>query len=618
MSSDLDNVKVGELRPSQMMSPFGIGAIIDLPFLSVIVLGLDYWKADRGVSAPITEDRLLRAVQWRLGKQVKELLSPPIVQEAYGLPSSIGVPVAVFPRWMVCTRCHLLAPVEDGLFEPEADWYHPDRNKYVHHNCMVAAKGKPVVLPARFMVACENGHLDDFPWYDFVHAGPSTCKATFYLQERGTSGEARDVWAKCATCGKERPLSDAFGFRGRRVMPVCRGRRPHLLDFDEKACDQQVRAILLGASNIWFADILSTLAVPTESHRLAQLVESMWAKLQGVKNIEMVALVRSLGLLGELYTYSDEDIWQAIERKREQDQGQADTTPTDLKLPEWQAFTHPESVPPTNDLQLRPVAIPQGFGPYLERVVLLERLRVVQAVVGFTRLDPPNELDAAPTPGVEKHMTVSRQKPAWVPATEVRGEGLFIQFKESAIQAWLERDEVQRRTAQFRAAHADWWHARHLEPPQDSNPGMRYILLHSFAHALMRQLSLECGYAAASIRERIYSGTDPEPMAGILIYTSAPDSEGTLGGLVSLGEPKELQRHIQAALRAAHLCASDPLCAEHTPGQKDSTLHGAACHACMFAPETSCEKGNKYLDRSVLAATLQVQDLAFFAAEGEW
>jgi hypothetical protein len=132
----------------------------------------------------------------------------------------------------------------------------------------------------------------------------------------------------------------------------------------------------------------------------------------------------------------------------------------------------------------------------------------------------------------------------------------------------------------------------------------------------MRQLSLECGYTAASLRERLYSRgpDDPNgPMAGLLIYTSAPDSEGTLGGLVSLGEPTTLERHILLALEAARLCASDPLCAENPPGLRGQTLHAAACHACLFAPETSCERGNKYLDRSTLVKTVERDDLAFFA-----
>ena len=144
---------------------------------------------------------------------------------------------------------------------------------------------------------------------------------------------------------------------------------------------------------------------------------------------------------------------------------------------------------------------------------------------------------------------------------------------------------------------------------------MRYVLLHSLAHALIRQFAVECGYTTASIRERIYSrppGGDGEPMAGVLLYTAAPDSEGTLGGLVALGEPKTLGRHLDQALEAMRLCASDPLCAEHHPIKDGLTLHGAACHACLFLPETSCERGNKYLDRSVLVSTVESADLAFF------
>src|SRR5205823_465527 len=134
-------------------------------------------------------------------------------------------------------------------------------------------------------------------------------------------------------------------------------------------------------------------------------------------------------------------------------------------------------------------------------------------------------------------------------------------------------------------------------------------------HALIRQFALECGYSAASIRERIYSrpgSTDQDPMAGVLLYTAAPDSEGTLGGLVSLGEPKTLARHLDQGLESMMLCASDPLCAEHHPHRDSLTLHGAACHACLFLPETSCERGNKFLDRSVLVSTLERADLAFF------
>ena len=103
----------------------------------------------------------------------------------------------------------------------------------------------------------------------------------------------------------------------------------------------------------------------------------------------------------------------------------------------------------------------------------------------------------------------------------------------------------------FLEAHQRWRIARKLEPPHEFYPGVRFVVLHSFAHALIRQLSVECGYTTASLRERIYSrnpGEEEPEMAGVLIYTAAPDSEGTLGGLVSLGKPETLERHLDQAL----------------------------------------------------------------------
>ena len=157
-------------------------------------------------------------------------------------------------------------------------------------------------------------------------------------------------------------------------------------------------------------------------------------------------------------------------------------------------------------------------------------------------------------------------------------------------------------------AHTAWRKRRGIEPPEASFPGSRFTLIHSFSHALMRQLSLECGYSAASLRERIYANDDERVgplMAGVLIFTAAPDSEGTLGGLVRMGKPVELGRHVARALAEMRLCSSDPLCADHQPDPEGSTLHAAACHACLFAPETSCERGNKYLDRGSLVTTVR-------------
>ena len=617
---------VGELRPTQLMFTFGVGAIVDLPAISALVMGLDDWRPEPGVAREIVEERLLAAVRQQAGPQVQKLLSPPVLPASTGLPdpfgeaARVGVPVATFPRWLLCPRCQLLAPLSSGLFELKLDAYHPERTRFVHVNCSKAAKPPPVV-PARFLVACRNGHLDDFPWVTFVHKGPTACHPVLRLIEYGPAGEARDLEVRCESCEARRRMSEAFGEAGKLSMPLCRGRRPHLRDFDEEPCQEQAKAILLGASNLWFPDVLTTLAIPTASTRLDQLVESAWATLKQARDLQNVELIRGLGLLGEFYGYSTLEIWQAIERRQQQEAaGEQDDASLDLKRPEWEMFCHPEAQGDSPDLRLRAVATPPGFEAILERVVLVERMREVRAMVGFTRLDAPGELGDDPN-ATARRMPISRSKPLWVPAAEVRGEGIFLQFKETAIQAWLSRPSAQGWDDAFTKSHTAWRKARFIPNPEAAYPGLRFVLIHSLAHALMRQLVLECGYTAASLRERIYS-RDPgisadssQPMAGVLIYTAAPDSEGTLGGLVSLGEPEELRRHLLAALRDAQLCASDPLCAEHQPSVRGITLHAAACHACLFAPETSCERGNRYLDRSVLVRTVERDELAFFEVE---
>jgi hypothetical protein len=198
----------------------------------------------------------------------------------------------------------------------------------------------------------------------------------------------------------------------------------------------------------------------------------------------------------------------------------------------------------------------------------------------------------------------------------VRGEGLFLRLEEDALQAWEQKTQVRQLEREFLQAHMSWRRLRKQNPPEAGFPGMRYILLHSISHALMRQIALECGYTAASLRERLYSrhpGQENGPMAGILIYTAASDSEGTLGGLVNLGQPGTLGRQLSQAFESMRICASDPLCADHAPQSDARTVHGACCHACLFAPETSCEKGNRFLDRSVLLPTFSAKLVEFFS-----
>jgi hypothetical protein len=619
--------KVGELRPSQILFSFGVGAVLDLPNLSVMVMGLDDWNIQPGNTIELGEQRLLAAVRRELGYQVKKLLSPPAPPE--DAPGNflddyarIGIPVAPFPAWMVCPKCRLLAPLQSGFFQLKQNAYRPDQTRYIHLNCPKSPRKEPTAIPSRFLVSCDRGHLDDFPWRYFVHRINSDCKGTLRLEERGVSGSPTDIFVKCDTCNAQRPLSDAFGEASKKNMPRCRARHPHLRNFDA-TCDQQMKTILLGASNAWFPITLSALSISVTSNQLEQTINQYWTVLEKAQNSSSLEIIlqtlESIGqfpeLLQELSKHSLDKAWTIIEQRKIKPEDSSDEKAGDLKTPEWQIFSEADPTQNNPDFQLRPVQPPKGYENYFSKIVLAERLREVRALIGFTRIQSPGDFVDSGEILAEHRVPLSRNQPKWVPASEVKGEGIFLQFKESTLSQWEKLPQVEAYELQAWEAHKKWCKVRSLDPDKVKFPGVRYILIHSFTHALMRQMALDCGYNAASLRERIYSMRPEEengPMAGVLIYTAAPDSEGTLGGLVSLGEPGVLGYHIDQALEQMQLCASDPLCSEHNPFQGSISLHWAACHACLFSPETSCEKGNKYLDRTVLISTMSNSDLAFF------
>jgi len=611
-SSATQKRKVGDLRPSQLLHTFGVGAIIELPNLSVMVMGLDDWPAEQ--SALVNEPRLLRAVQEKLGLQVAKLVTPPTRPDDVGFQAgpfddlaNVGVPVAPFPRWLLCPVCRLLAPIQSGLFELKLDLYRKDRCRYVHRICNKVGR-PPTAVPARFLTACKNGHLDDFPWVWFVHKAHTECRYELRLYELGASGEVSDIQAECVKCGKKRRMSDAFDAQSWGTLKDCRGRWPHLRKFDEEKCKEFQKAILLGASNSWFSITLSTLSIPATTDKLGQLVDENWPELDECESAREVKLKRRL--LRGLANYSDEDIWKVVERKKAGGEGLTAES-EDLRTPEWDVFSTPDPNLSSRDFKLRVTSPPKDFDKHFEKVVLVEKVREVKSLVSFTRIESPGDYSEIEDYLEHHRVPISRTPPTWVPTCEIRGEGVFLQFSEAAIQEWVKK--VKALEGNFHEAHRSWRASRSLDPDVGF-PGIRYVLLHSLAHVLIRQFSLECGYAAASIRERIYSryGGDDPTMAGVLLYTAAPDSEGTLGGLVSLGEPATLGRMIEQALESAKLCSSDPLCAEHRPFHDGLTLHGAACHACLYLPETSCERGNKYLDRSVLVNTWGDRKAAFF------
>lgn len=432
-----------------------------------------------------------------------------------------------------------------------------------------------------------------------------------YFYEKGASLQTENLWVECKGCNRRKSLAMAFGQMGQATLPACRGHHPHIgHDADAfSECREKLRPILLGATNSWFPVTASVLAIPTRDNELSQLVADNWQGLGAARTEEMLsaffAMWTATNEKTELRAHGVHAVWQAILKERRA--GETGTpTEEDVKMPEWNELTSEEPVGKFPDFVSRKGVVPEAFGNAIRRVVLLERLRKVNALVGFTRIEARDEFadDAVMPSGLCKG------PPKWVPACEVFGEGLFIQFDEDAIAQWETSPAVRRQENSLRKAYETWRANRRLEPSKGF-PGVRFYLLHTISHLFIRELALECGYNAASIQERIYAKAGANPMAGILVYTAASDSDGTLGGLVALGDPGKLGTILEKALARAGTCSSDPLCSEHKR-TVDSSLHGAACHACAFAAETSCEVGNRYLDRALVVPTYATRDAAFF------
>jgi len=589
---------VGDVRPSQVITTFGPGAIVDLQTMSVIVAGIDSWPTDEELA--IHEPRLERALR------VKRFF-PAKPTEGSFFTKRGTVPAYVFPRYQLCPVCRTLSLLGDGYVDYDSKW---QEMLCKAPGCKGRGKFRATTLPAPFIVACPSGHLDDFPWREYVHRGPTSCRKRMSLFSIAKTGSVADILVKCE-CEKTRSASDAFGERRSEALGQCSRHRPWLGigNRDSGACIDaaEVRAMQRGATNGWFPVVRSALAVKEAATPIGIALNGCSRKqIEKVDSEDKLKTLVEMGMFPSLEPFPIPDVWNAIQKQR----GEVETDDIDLRWPEWLAFRDPGSASSDKmEFFLELGEVPAGYREQIARVVLARKLLEVRALVGFTRID-------AAGAGTEDGATsaiapIYRNRRDWLPAVEVRGEGIFIELNEAAVSAWEAKPEVQARAQAMADKFAQWEAQRKSDP--SPFPGARYVLLHSLAHTLIRQLSLDCGYSASSVRERIYSSSDPKRrMAGVLLYTASPDSEGSLGGLVDLGSPKRFPDLFRGALRSATRCSSDPLCADHRP-DVHATINGAACHACILASETSCEAFNRFLDRNVLVPTMATDSIAFFA-----
>lgn len=635
-----NRAKVGSARPSALLYTYGPGAIMDLPGFSVMPAGLDDWEPiwKRRPSIPsIIEPRLLKVVQLHLRTPVEGLRRFPW-QEKKGAMSKegddLGVPARVFPQWFRCTGCDFLGPLPRFSYS-NTHPFRPDLAQFTHKNCPgrgtqrkapTSRRRESPAVPARHLLTCTNGHLDEFPYSLWVHRGRTCAKAELPDLKMRDANVVKSIGSTivCASCGMSRGMAEAQGRIGREKLPQqCRGRHPHLNAFDTD-CAAQPALIMMGASNLWFASTQSVIVMPrSEAEENQALADRLRVDL-GVDQVRpfgtQIDVIRALAKVKDidLSGVTDVEVATAIaivlapaDSAEELARKQEAWDPIDLLVPEWRYLQKPSLFPQqasTGDLMVTEMQRGPELHPHIARVVAVNKMKKVNAVLGFTRLDEMDRVNDL----AERLVKLTRDgRPTWVPATEDRGEGIFLQLDLDAVDAWehsiLDEPEWPVWTA-HRMAHTRNFTRRFSETAKDVNPDERfppprYWLLHTLAHALIREMAMSSGYGAASLTERIYgwaAAGNRSAAAGLLICTTASDSEGTLGGLVALSEPARLQELVLSALRRASRCSSDPVCAMRTPNDPEDFLHGAACHCCCFASETSCEKANRFLDRRFL------------------
>ncbi len=362
---------------------------------------------------------------------------------------------------------------------------------------------------------------------------------------------------------------------------------------------------------------MSVISLPDRDETVKMAVDSAWEFLEAVENLDQLKYERRKARVkAALEGLSDDEVLAELKSRQN---GGADDNKS-VKQAELETLIAAKQEigndKPDGNFFARSLPRASWDAPWMqniERVVLVHRLREVVAQVGFTRFEA-----AAPDIEGELDMGVRRaalaREISWLPAVENKGEGIFIQFKTDAIQNWLARADVKERGQELNLGFDCWKAERHGSKREF--PGLPYILLHSFSHLLVSAVSLECGYPASSIRERIYA--IPHAGYGVLIYTGSPDAEGTLGGLIEVG--RRIHQHIRTALELGVLCSNDPVCAQHMPQNTHERrfLLGAACHGCLLIAETSCEQHNDFLDRAIVVPTVEDVGIAFFDWDMHW
>jgi len=578
--------EVGEVRPGQLITTYGPGAVMDAVDDSLMILDISFWK---GNLETIHDKRLAGFLRKDYFKKI---------------PSNgyKDLPAIPFPYSHVCSdlKCREIFDIRKGF----------SMERYLKNGPICPSCSKKS-YPARFIISCTEGnHLEDFPWHWWAHkrTGNHDCReGKLKLTSSGQNSGLSSMTVSCTGCKAYNDMGRATqrsSFEGLN----CTGNHPQLLK-KENCSSKQLIPLQRGASNVYFSVLRSAISIPemenVKQNIISENIEDIdkfedYFEEEGIRRI----FDKKFNALEVFENYDDFTKELKKYRKGKTDLLEDTQHYEQIKEIEYEAFVGIKGQEDKgNNFKAEVQEVPKDLQKYFSKIIKAERLKEVLVLLGFTRIDSPEpEVN-----DVKNIVKLGGSNSSWLPAVEIFGEGIFLELNRETIKQWLsENKEVLKSSEKYKSLYEKY--LKNKEWTQQSEKDVVYVLLHTLSHLLIKQLSQESGYSSTAIKERIYYS---EKMTGILIYTGNTDQEGSLGGLVEMGEISRFRKILVNALDEAKFCSNDPSCSSQEPSEK-SYLNGASCFACAMLPETACENGNILLSRSFVTETMESEAVPFF------
>jgi len=471
-----------------------------------------------------------------------------------------------------------------------------------------------------------------------------------WTESKNKSEGYGSIFLECKSCGlgsgasKEKPKINLEGINN--LQPICKGQKPWEIELtnpdiipfekcyihgEQQNGREKMQVSLVTANNVYYANGFSSLFIPMHlaeniSKELIDALEILEERFDKRNSNKPISKERFwikkvdddfdeflsdnaiiVNLDKQNFKNSLKELFLNIDKEQSNDPYE------EYRWQEYRCFSHNSYLADIEEnmgLNFQDINLPNELSPFFTKIQQVEELKVTNIQFDFTRVRPKERIVRLNEQGgkiVEESSTgqntfsIKKDELFVLPANETYGEGLFFQFNDKTIVEWLEdnSEQLNERFLRFLKREIDHKEQGAGIKQKIKNNGIKHFLIHSFSHLMMRELEFSCGYPTASLKERLFISNSPDKsMSGILIYT-AEGSEGSMGGLVSQGEPEKILDIIKKGLKRSVNCSSDPLCWE-SDGQGIFDLNLSACFSCSLVAETACEEMNLGLDRRVL------------------